>query len=219
MPIRDLTNQRFGRLTVLGDSGERRGHCVVWDCVCDCGVRCKIVGYSLTKGDTVSCGCYHREAASKRLKQLNTTHQLSRERVYKIWKGIIGRCYNKNEKDYARYGGRGITVCDEWRNDVAAFKDWALASGYDDGLTIERINVNKGYSPDNCTWIPRGMQAYNRRNTTRYKGMALCIWSKKLRLNQDTVYNRVHRLGWSPEEALGFAPHVHGNKKSLDGRE
>ena len=102
-------------------------------------------------GLTKSCGCLNSELARQRAK----THGLSNERIYKTWQNMIYRCENKNYIEFARYGGRGITVCDQWRNDFMAFHNWAMSNGYQDDLTIDRIDVNGSYEPSNCQWLTR----------------------------------------------------------------
>lgn len=122
------------------------------------------------------------------------------KRIYKAWCHIKDRCYNQNCKDYANYGERGITVCDEWINNSQAFYNWAINNGYESNLTLDRIDVNGNYSPDNCRWVDRKQQARNRRNTIyiTYKGetMSLPDWCDRLNLRYDTIKRRYYR-GWT----------------------
>ncbi len=209
---KDLKGQRFGKLVVLGDSGKRnhKGH-IFWNCICDCGNHHKVIGWSLTSGHTNSCGCYQKELNAKHPRHL--THGTSNEKVYGVWKSMLYRCYNPKAKHYKDYGARGITVCDEWRNDVRVFREWALANGYKEGLSIERIDVNKNYCPENCTWIPINMQGNNTRRTVRYKGKSISMWAKELGISRTTVYSRFFGLNWPIEEALGLVPHVFSEER------
>lgn len=148
----NLTGQRFGRLTVVRDSGERRRSFVAWLCKCDCGNSVIVGSNHLKDGHSRSCGCLQRELTSKRLyKHGDSIHP--RARLYTTWAGMKKRCYNPNAYGYEYYGGKGIRVCDEWFNDYEAFRDWAFDSGYDDSLCIDRIDPDSGYYPGNCQWL------------------------------------------------------------------
>lgn len=194
----DLTGRRFGRLSVIGvdDRGTRKTY--FW-CECDCGTVKSIRGDGLLSGRIVSCGCKKREQDRINL-EANHKHKMSHTRPYEIWQGIKGRCYNKNDARYSRYGGRGITVCEEWREDFSAFYKWALANGYRDDLTIDRIDNNKGYSPDNCRWADQETQSRNRASNVKIRiGNAtrtLVEWCEIFDLNYKTVYARYRRNGF-----------------------
>lgn len=168
---KDLTGQRFGRLTVICDSGKRKRSFVVWRCVCDCGNIAEVKTDSLKSGNTKSCGCLHDERAIEKCKKMNDssnkykTHGMTGTRIFRIYCGMKNRCYNKTNKDYKHYGSRGIKVCDEWLADFMAFYNWAIANGYSDELTIDRKDVNGNYAPDNCKWSTRAEQARNQRRT------------------------------------------------------
>ena len=161
-PLKDLTGQRFNRLLVIERYGTICGN-AAWLCKCDCGKQAVVIGADLTKNHTKSCGCWRNQLSRERC----TKHSKSRTRLYEIWKAINQRCCNPQSKQYRRYGGRGITVCDEWLNNFQAFYDWAMANGYDENAptgqcTIDRIDNDKGYSPDNCRWVDMKTQNNNK---------------------------------------------------------
>lgn len=164
----DLTGMTFGRLTVLKHVGSNKHKKALFLCKCSCGKEVIVIGSQLKSGSTKSCGCLHDEKSSERAKERNlrenpnTSHGESSNHLYYVWRGIINRCYNIKAENYKNYGGRGIAVCEEWKN-LKTFLKWAEQSNYKEGLTIERINVNGNYEPSNCTWIPAKDQAKNRR--------------------------------------------------------
>ena len=166
-PKKDMTGMVFGRLTVVKDSGRRRRGYVLWDCECSCGKVVTVSVGDLRSGNTRSCGCLHDEVS-----RINITgvrgpikHGGTGSRLYGIWNGMKTRCHNDHCKDFRYYGGRGISVCEEWRNDFSAFVAWALQNGYSDDLTIDRIDVNGNYEPQNCKWSTRAEQSRNQRRT------------------------------------------------------
>lgn len=190
--IKDITGQKFGQLTVLKYAYTNHG--AVWQCKCDCGNIVEVRGDQLRNNHTRSCGCLHR------------SHGKSNTRLYYIWKHIKDRCYNKNGKRYEDYGGRGIAVCDEWKKDFQAFYNWAIKSGYQEGLTIDRIDVNDNYRPDNCRWTTMKVQQRNKRNNKMYtissETHCLSEWCEIFGLNYDKVYCRIYRNKWPIERAL-----------------
>lgn len=196
----DITNQRFGRLKVISYAGTKRlgksGKTVTtWDCVCDCGKQLIIPYYRLASGNTNSCGCLRSEM----LRRKDTTHGLSKTPLYRVWRSMKDRCYRSKCKGYVNYGGRGIVMCDEWKNDFEIFHNWALKNGYRKGLTIERINNNGNYEPSNCCWIPKSKQSSNRRNchyiTYHGETKTLSEWSRELHVDRETVRNKEKQLG------------------------
>lgn len=162
----DLTGQRFGRLTVIERDGtDKNGRNVMWLCVCDCGGTTRTTTTHLRNGHAQSCGCLFREKLIEggEKTRFATTHGKSRTRLYRILTGMKSRCYNPQSHKYPLYGARGITVCDEWKNSFQAFYEWAIANGYSDDLSIDRIDNDRGYSPNNCRWSTVTEQNRNRR--------------------------------------------------------
>ncbi len=163
------TGQRFGRLVIVKEvehhkmpSGRYRR---MFLCKCDCGneVTCSLA--NLTSGNTSSCGCLKRETASNN----NSTHRQSKTRLYRCWQHMKHRCYREDNENYSYYGGRGIIMCDEWKDSYENFSKWAIDNGYKDNLTIDRIDCDGNYEPSNCRWITQKEQTRNtRRNTFVY---------------------------------------------------
>jgi hypothetical protein len=209
----DLTGRRFGRLLVvrLATPEERANRKdVYWLCKCDCGNEKIISGHSLKRGLILSCSCLQKEITSKRTK----THGESRTKFYKLWNGIIDRCENPTSSSYHNYGAKGITVCTEWHK-YENFKEWALANGYKEGLSIDRIDNNKGYYPENCRWVTFQEQQNNKKDnhyiTYNNKTMSLGDWARELKCERATIYARLQR-GWTEEEAVS-TPIGHRRKK------
>ena len=161
--INDLTGKKFGKLTVIKYYGSNKYGRALWLCVCDCGNTKIARGGTLISNATKSCGCYNSESAKKRF----TKHNLSNTKLYKVWQGMKTRCYDKNFIYYCNYGARGITICDEWKNNFMTFYNWAMANGYKEGLTIDRINNDGIYEPSNCKWSTRAEQNRNKRYNKR----------------------------------------------------
>lgn len=204
--IRDLTGQRFGKLLVLEQHGRNSRKNVLWLCQCDCGNTHIVASPALLNGSTNSCGCLHKE----RQKAAVTKHGKWDTALYKKWQGMKTRCFNKKAANYGDYGGRGITVCEEWKNDFQAFYEWAMASGYAPGLSIDRIDVNGNYCPENCRWATIEVQNNNQRKSRKltYNGKTQTIgqWAKETGINYQTIHKRIDIQHMSVEDALTIRP-------------
>lgn len=194
--IDDLTNRRFGNWFVLGYVGYYTSR-TAWLCRCDCGVERIVAGCGLTTGKSTNCGCVRYVNHFKK-------HGMTDSAEHRIWRGILTRCYNKNHHSYQDYGGRGITVCQRWRDSFQAFYD-DMGPRPSPKHSINRINNNAGYEPDNCEWITNKEQSNNRRSNVliTLDGITLNInqWADRLRIRPSTLYSRV-RLGWSEKDIL-----------------
>ena len=185
---RDLTGMVFGRLKVIGFDSVRNGS-YYWLCECECGNR-KSVQYSkLMRGHTRSCGCLASEIRRK--------HGMSHTRLYNTWTNMKSRCTNPKDEFYKDYGGRGIKVCDEWMKSFSSFYEWAMNNGYADHLTIDRIDNDGDYTPDNCRWVDLKEQANNKRNnvTVTINGLTktLAEWSEITGIPYKTLHVRYSR--------------------------
>ena len=208
--MQDLTGLKFNRLTVVEYVGKDRHKRNKWRCKCDCGKFTVVDSTKLKNGRTKSCGCYHNEMARNR-EVKHRTHGLTFSedgkitRLYRIWSGMKTRCFNPKDEHCGQYMRRGITVCDEWRNDFKAFHDWAMANGYADGLTIDRIDVNGNYEPKNCRWATTLEQNRNKTTTAKFEcnGEVHTVkeWAEITGINYQTLFYR-YKHGWTPERAL-----------------
>ena len=204
----DLSGNRYDMLYVVCRVENSYNGYVQYLCQCDCGNSKIVKACNLTNGNTHSCGCLKKKMMSaKMFKHGDAGSQNSKStRLYEIWKAMIGRCCCDGSSAYDNYGGRGITVCDEWRNDYTTFKKWALSNGYQDNLTIDRINNNGNYSPDNCRWITMSEQMYNKRNnrllTFKNETKTITEWANEYGINRRLLGTRIDRYHWSIEKAL-----------------
>ena len=186
--IKDLTGKRFGKLTVMGLDHVSRTRGSFWLCQCDCGTEIVVRRDSLTTGNTMSCGCYHDE--------YRRTHGMTNTRLFKIWTGMKARCKYDYGDRHKHYVDRGIAVCSEW-GDFETFRDWALNNGYQDDLTIDRIDNDLGYYPENCRWVNNSIQQNNKTNTRRvtYNGETHSAkeWSRILGVGYTGLIYRLDR--------------------------
>jgi hypothetical protein len=188
----DLTGNTYGKLTVVSRA-KNKGRHIYWLCKCECGNTKEVKGDHLKSGSIKSCGCIVRK------------HGKEGTRLYNIWQSMLHRCENPKDKSYSDYGGRGITVCEEW-HDIETFFAWAAASGYTDDLTIDRKDNNGNYEPSNCRWATRKEQANNRRSNH----LLTCFgethnieeWAAIMNLPASKIENRINKLRWSVKRAL-----------------
>ena len=201
----DITGQKFGRLTAIEKTNKKNSKGYLWYCKCDCGNICYTNSYRLRSGHTKSCGCITKK------------HGFFGTRIYKIWDSMKQRCYNPKCDAYMNYGGRGITICDEWKNDFMSFCNWSMNNGYSDNLTIDRIDVNGNYEPSNCRWADDIIQHNNTRKNPHfeYKGEIHTIpeWSRITGLNINTIKERIFKYHWSIEDSLTTPPDKQNRKR------
>lgn len=196
--FKDLTGKRFGKLTVVSFDHKGNGTRNYWKCKCDCGGERVVSGDHLNRGDTTDCGCDRRHTSHWH------KHLMWNTRIYRIWSLMKRRCINPTPQERSAYADRGITVCDEWL-DSKPFIEWALSHGYSDDLTLDRIDNNKGYYPENCRWVSRAEQSINKRNNhiITYKGESKTItqWARENGLTYCQLWKRI-KLGWPFEKAI-----------------
>lgn len=211
----DLTGQRFGRLVVIDEAepkifytSKRKVTRRQWNCLCDCGETCTVSMSNLRTGHTKSCGCLQEELRREHIKKM-TVHNDWQSRLFSIWGGIKNRTSNPNVESFQRYGGRGIKICDEWQNSYIAFKEWSLSHGYAENLSIDRIDPNGDYTPDNCRWVTTKEQANNRRSNhyITHNGVTLTLmqWAEVTGIHCATIRGRLNR-GWDVEASLSVQP-------------
>lgn len=185
----DLTGKRFGRLIVI-ERCENKHKAPYWKCKCDCGNVCVIQGRKLRDGITKSCGCLHKEIS----KINHLTHGKSKHPLYSVWKGMKSRCNNKHIKCYKYYGEKGVSLCEDW-NDFATFFDWSINNGYKHGLTIDRIDNNGNYCPENCRWVSIDIQQKNKSNCfyITYNGITMTAseWERATGVCRKTIIYRI----------------------------
>lgn len=200
--LESLHGKRFGRWTVV----ELVGTCSQgrrWRCVCDCGNESIVLTKSLCSGWSRSCGCLKADVA----RITKTVHGLNRHPLAQAWRNMVSRCHKPSDISYSRYGARGISVCDEWRNSIIAFYNWAIGNGWQEGLSIDRIDNDGNYEPSNCRWATYFQQAANTRRsrpiTINGRTQALRAWCRECGVPSGTVYKRLKR-GLTVEQSLGI---------------
>ena len=197
----DLIGQKFGRLTVVERVANNKRGNARWLCKCVCGNETIVVTSDLNSGHTRSCGCLHLET----VKVNGKTHGLSNTHLFRIWCDMRKRCANPNAMHFHRYGGRGIKVCNEWQN-FELFYKWAMANGYQENLTIDRIDNDGNYEPSNCRWATQKEQQNNRSTnkliTFEGETLNLTQWSKKTGISYRKLVDRLGKLNWSVERAF-----------------
>ena len=207
--MNDLTGKRFGKLVAIEAVGRDKHRYVVWRCKCDCGKECIVSAGNIKK--TKSCGCWNTEAIIMR----NTSHGGSQSKLYKVWASIKQRCSNSKNKRYKDYGGRGITLCDEWK-DFEPFKEWALENGYREGLQLDRVDNNKGYSPNNCRFVEAKENCRNKRDnvfiTVENKTGTISEWAEMSGIPAKAISKRL-KAGWGAKDAVSIP--LGGKKKVM----
>lgn len=197
----NLIGQKFNRLTVI-EKANSINNKPYWICKCDCGNKTIVSENNLKKKNTKSCGCLKHE----RIVESATTHGMSNTRIYHIWDNMKQRCYNNKNNIYKYYGKIGIKICDEWKNDFMSFYKWSKLNGYSDCLTLDRIDVNGDYEPNNCRWTNMKVQANNKHSTLyityRNETKPLKYWSAQLGINYHTLFDRIFTLGMTVDEAF-----------------
>lgn len=218
----DLLGKRFGRLIVVEFYGTDNGCHALWLCKCDCGNTTIARGYDLKGGKIISCGCFWKE----RLVECNTTHNLSKthRKLYGEYHNMIKRCYDDNCKNYSDYGARGIKVCDEWRNDIRSFyNDVSVLEHFEeDGYSLDRINNDGDYTPNNVKWSTIKEQNLNKRNTLKveYNGETRTLkeWSEIFGIPYNVFYQRVRRTEGDLEKAAAINPKRSYRKYAVENK-
>lgn len=197
---------KFNRLTILSLHKKHSDNKVYASCLCECGnVRPSILVRSLLSGNTKSCGCLNRDLTIARNYKHGDANRENKSKLYRIWADMNRRCRDKRRDDACYYANKGIIVCEDWKN-YNAFKFWALKNGYNDSLTIDRIDSNKNYCPDNCRWIPFSEQSRNRTSnhyiTYNNEVHTLTEWANILNIGRSTLSNRLNQQKWPIEKAF-----------------
>lgn len=199
----DLTGIRFGKLVAISPNGQNKAKQYLWNCLCDCGNTSVVVGSNLIRGNTKACGCVRLTEIGDRTRK----HGMGKSRIFKIWAGMRKRCLNPQCLSYKLYGGRGIKICQRWNSFDLFYKDMYI--GYSDNLSLDRIDPNGDYEPNNCRWATTKEQNNNRRNNRviEYNGevKTLSQWSELSGVKQNTISNRI-KSGWDTYDAIYKKP-------------
>lgn len=202
---KDITGEKFGRLTVIEYAGSnKKRKTSMWLCRCECGNE-KVIAYQDLKRETKSCGCLLKENKENFKRKYRNGVTTENKRIMSIYRGMIYRCYKSRGKSAQNYKNRGIKVCEEWLKDYFKFEEWALNNGYSEELTIDRIDVNGNYAPENCRWVDNTTQQNNKRNNhyVEINGITKTLeeWSKESGVKSNTILYRIKR-GWKGERLL-----------------
>ena len=222
--FKDLSGTTIGRLHIDEYYGKDSNYGIYYKCTCECGTQLIVSATSIKCGDSVSCGCYHKD----QLSEILTKHGLTSHPLYWILNNMKNRCYKSKHPEYHNYGGRGITICDEWldkENGFMNFYNWSMKNGYEEGLTIDRIDVNGNYEPSNCRWVDIKIQNINRRTnrlislvidySTIGKGKIIYTftvseWSRITKIPYKSILRRIINYGWSVEKTLSSITNRNG---------
>ena len=189
----NLTGKKFNKLTVIEFAYNKKGR-TYWKCKCDCGNIAIVEAYKLKMRHTKACGCLG-EYNRKHLYKYSIKHQMMNTRLYRTWQNMKRRCDTPSTNSYKNNVGRGIKVCNEWKNDFISFYNWAMANGYRDDLTIDRIDVNGNYEPSNCRWATSKEQSNNKRNNyyIEFNGEKHTIteWAERAKIKRETIKYRI----------------------------
>ena len=211
MKLIDLTGRKFGRLTVVERAGNTKHGAAKWLCICECGKETVVIGDELRNGNTQSCGCLAKELSSARMKGReahNKTHDMTGTPIYKEWSAMKRRCYKSSDKNYPSYGGRGITVCDRWKNSFELFYEDVsrLPNFGKQGYSINRINNDGNYEPQNVEWADSKTQSNNRRTnhliTFNGKTQTISQWACECGMPYKRLWKRINIFHWEIERAL-----------------
>lgn len=201
---RDIVGQKFGKLLVVKSCGKGKDNHYYSEVVCDCGAKYMVSDSELICGRRKSC----KKCSSEMHGKTNT-------RLFHIWQSMKQRCNDKNHQHYDCYGGRGISICEEWESDFESFYNWSLEHGYMSNLSIDRIDNDGNYEPGNCRWVDQKTQANNKRNNKKYsyKGCEYSIaeLSEMSGIKYTTLYNRLES-GWELEKAMRLKPEIGRNQ-------
>lgn len=202
--IKNHKNEKYGRLKVI-EFVKRENSKSYWKCKCDCGNEITLPITYLTTGDTKSCGCLRKEMVAKLSKSKSF---VKNKRLYNIWIGMRRRCLNNKRNNYKYYGAKGIEICNEWKNNFNNFQNWALNNGYNDYLTIDRINIDNNYEPNNCRWVTKFDQNNNKNGNHKilYEGKeynTMSSFCREYNINYDK-FRQYIRKGYAVDQALNI---------------
>lgn len=209
--VKDISGQMINDWEVIKECGRNKSGGAMFLCRCSCGTEKLVDGRSIRAGTSRNCGCKRFPKMLVKAREVTTKHGGKNDRLYNVWNGMKDGCHNEKSKFYNRYGGRGIKVCDEWSYSYPNFKDWAMNHGYDPcaakgKCTIERLNNDGDYSPDNCIWATSKVQCNNRSSNHSISALGethtISEWSEITGIRKDTLRRRICIYGWDVERAI-----------------